>query len=72
MKRRWRTISSRIFVAGRAHNSRVERLSAAPDRDNLFVSFGEPVVTLSTHMDTVPPFFPSREDATHIHGRGSV
>src|SRR5208282_5951692 len=53
------------------HNTRVERLSAAPDRDNLFVAFGEPVVTLSTHMDTVPPFFPSREDDTHIHGRGS-
>jgi len=53
------------------YNTRVERLAAAPDRDNLFVVFGEPVVTLSTHMDTVPPFFPSREDATHIHGRGS-
>src|SRR5271157_1169844 len=53
------------------HNTCVERLPAAPDRDNLLVSFGEPVVTLSTHMDTVPPFFPSREDATHIHGRGS-
>ena len=53
------------------YNTRVERQTAAPDRDNLFVAFGEPVVTLSTHMDTVPPFFPSREDATHIHGRGA-
>ena len=53
------------------HNARLERQNAAPDRDNLFLSFGEPVVTLSTHMDTVPPFFPSREDTTHIHGRGS-
>ena len=53
------------------HNTRVERQTVAPDRDNLFISFGEPVVTLSTHMDTVPPFFPSREDATHIHGRGA-
>jgi acetylornithine deacetylase len=53
------------------HNTCVERLPAAPDRDNLFVTFGEPIVTLSTHMDTVPPFFPSREDATHIHGRGA-
>jgi acetylornithine deacetylase len=26
---------------------------------------------LSTHMDTVPPFISSSEDATHIHGRGS-
>ena len=27
-------------------------------RDNLFVRFGDPIVTLSTHMDTVPPFIP--------------
>src|SRR5262249_40830713 len=53
------------------HNARFERQNAAPDRDNLFLSFDDPVVTLSTHMDTVPPFFPSREDATHINGRGS-
>jgi acetylornithine deacetylase len=53
------------------YNARLDRLTAEPDRDNLFVSFGEPTVTLSTHMDTVPPFFPSREDSTHIHGRGS-
>jgi acetylornithine deacetylase len=53
------------------YNARVERQTAAPDRDNLFVAFGEPVVTLSTHTDTVPPFVPSHEDATHIHGRGA-
>lgn len=53
------------------YNAHFDRLFAAPDRDNLFLSFGEPVVTLSTHMDTVPPFFGSREDDTHIHGRGS-
>jgi len=49
----------------------LERISAASGRDNLFASWGEPVVTLSTHMDTVPPFFPSREDADFIWGRGS-
>jgi acetylornithine deacetylase len=49
----------------------LERLSAAPGRDNLFASWGEPAVTLSTHMDTVPPFFPSHEDADFIWGRGS-
>lgn len=49
----------------------LERISAAPGRDNLFASWGEPVVTLSTHMDTVPPFFPCREDADCIWGRGS-
>ena len=30
-----------------------------------------PIVTLSTHMDTVPPFVPSREDDEFIWGRGA-
>jgi acetylornithine deacetylase len=53
------------------HHGTLERLPAAPGRDNLLLTFGEPAVTLSTHIDTVPPFFPSREDDTHIHGRGA-
>jgi acetylornithine deacetylase len=53
------------------HKGRLERMSAAPDRDNLLLIFGEPVVTLSTHMDTVPPYFSSSEDGTHIRGRGA-
>jgi len=52
-------------------NGRIERLLAEHGRDNILVTFGNPTVTLSTHMDTVPPFFPSSEDETHIHGRGS-
>jgi len=42
------------------------------DRFNVFARWGDPLVTLSTHMDTVPPFFPSREDADFIWGRGSA
>jgi acetylornithine deacetylase len=30
-----------------------------------------PTVYFSTHMDTVPPFIPSSEDATRVYGRGS-
>ncbi len=30
-----------------------------------------PRVVFSTHIDTVPPFIPSSEDATRIYGRGS-
>lgn len=41
------------------------------DRFNLFAAWGRPNVVLSTHMDTVPPFIPSSEDAEHIHGRGA-
>ena len=33
--------------------------------------WGEPTVTFSTHIDTVPPFFASREDDEYIWGRGA-
>jgi acetylornithine deacetylase len=49
----------------------VERMDVEPGRFNIFVKFGEPVVTFSTHMDTVPPFFPSREDDEFIWGRAA-
>ncbi|HTZ32516.1 MAG TPA: M20/M25/M40 family metallo-hydrolase [Methylomirabilota bacterium] len=62
---------SHLSSLANRHNGRIERLAAAPDRDNLFLTFGVPVVTLSTHMDTVPPYFSSTEDDAHIHGRGS-
>ena len=52
-------------------DGKVERIPAEPHRDNIFASFGEPLVTFSTHMDTVPPFFSSREDDEFIWGRGS-
>jgi acetylornithine deacetylase len=48
-----------------------ERMPVEVDRDNIFVRFGDPTVVLSTHMDTVPPFFPSREDDHEIWGRGA-
>jgi acetylornithine deacetylase len=53
------------------HSGQIERIHAEPDRDNILACWGEPVVTLSTHMDTVPPFFGSREDGDFIWGRGS-
>src|SRR6266849_8637013 len=53
------------------YNGRVERIPAEPHRDNIFAFWGQPVVTLSTHMDTVPPFFASREDGEFIWGRGA-
>lgn len=49
----------------------VERMPVAADRFNVFAAWGRPDVVLSTHMDTVPPFFPSSEDGEHIHGRGA-
>ena len=51
---------------------RVESQEVEPGRANVLARTGaRPRVVLSTHMDTVPPFIPSREDATHIHGRGA-
>ena len=52
-------------------DGQVERMPVEPARDNIFVRFGEPVVVLSTHMDTVPPFHGSREDEHQIWGRGA-
>jgi acetylornithine deacetylase len=48
-----------------------ERMPVEAQRDNVLVRFGDPIVTLSTHMDTVPPFIASSEDETHIWGRGA-
>lgn len=50
---------------------RVERFEVEPHRSNVLACWGDPVVTLSTHMDTVPPFFASREDPEFIWGRGA-
>ena len=49
----------------------VERIAVTEDRFNLFAAWDEPAVVLSTHMDTVPPFFASSEDDSFIHGRGA-
>ena len=57
---------------GARFSGKVERCPVKADLFNVFAYWGDPVVTLSTHMDTVPPFFPSREDAEFIWGRGSA
>jgi acetylornithine deacetylase len=48
--------------------------SGGRERFNVYagISNDPPDVALSTHMDTVPPFFPSREDDQYIYGRGSA
>ena len=50
---------------------RAERMEVEPGRFNVLATWGQSAVTLSTHMDTVPPFFPSREDEEFIWGRGA-
>ncbi len=58
-------------TSGKAERMEVARLDNVARRFNVFARWGEPIVTLSTHMDTVPPFFASREDGDAIYGRGS-
>ena len=51
-----------------------EKIPVEGSRCNVFAVFSEqprPAVVFSTHMDTVPPFIPSSEDASRVFGRGS-
>ena len=59
---------------GRALTERgfdVELQEVAPGRSNVLARAGKPEVVFCTHLDTVPPFFGSRVDADHVHGRGA-
>ena len=61
-----------LRALAKRYGGRVETMEVEPRRFNLFAQFGDRVdVTLSTHLDTVPPFFASREDDEHIWGRGA-
>ncbi|MDX2179180.1 MAG: M20/M25/M40 family metallo-hydrolase [Bryobacteraceae bacterium] len=64
-------LHNRLSAIAACHNGLVERMPVEPDRDNILLTFDPPLVTLSTHMDTVPPFIASREDGHAIWGRGA-
>jgi acetylornithine deacetylase len=49
----------------------VVRQAVEDGRENLYAMRGQPVVVLSTHLDTVPPELPVREDHTTLYGRGT-
>jgi acetylornithine deacetylase len=49
----------------------VELQQVAPDRRNIYAYREPPALVFSTHLDTVPPYVPLREDDDFIHGRGS-
>jgi acetylornithine deacetylase len=51
---------------------KTEKMVVEGDRHNIYATLdGTPDLVFSTHMDTVPPFIPSREDTQNIYGRGS-
>lgn len=50
----------------------VEEQEVGEGRRNLFAAAGGvPRMILCSHLDTVPPFFASSEDDTHLFGRGA-
>lgn len=60
-----------LSALARRYAGAVERMEVSSERFNVLAHWGDPIVTLSTHMDTVPPFFSSTEDDEFIGGRGS-
>ena len=50
----------------------VTRIPVTEGRTNLYAhDGGQPVVTLSTHLDTVPPYIPPRVEGETLWGRGA-
>lgn len=51
---------------------RVTSIPVTDGRSDLLATSGAgPYVTLSTHLDTVPPYIAPRRDVTRMHGRGA-
>ncbi len=58
------------LLRGRGWTTR--RIPVTPGRDDLLATTdASPLVTLSTHLDTVPPFIPPRREGGRIAGRGA-
>ena len=62
-------LSERLLVE---RGWRTRRIPVSEGRADLLASSGNaPAVTLSTHLDTVPPFIPPRLDGGRLYGRGA-
>jgi acetylornithine deacetylase len=57
------------FLTGRGWDC--QRQNVGSGRFNVLATREKPSILLTTHIDTVPPFFPSAEDEKFIYGRGS-
>ena len=60
--------AARLLIA-RGWNVTVQEVT--PGRGNVWASRKGGGVTLSTHLDTVPPFIPPRLDGERLYGRGA-
>lgn len=55
-----------------ARGWRTTRIPVTPGRHCLHATSADaPLVTLSTHLDTVPPYIPPRREGDVLHGRGA-
>src|SRR5665647_2899726 len=57
------------WLVARGWNVTVQEVT--PGRGNVWASRRGGGVTLSTHLDTVPPYVPPRLDGERLHGRGA-
>ncbi len=57
------------WLVGRGWNVHLQEVTKG--RANIWASRGNGAVTLSTHLDTVPPHFPPRLEGELLYGRGS-
>lgn len=63
-----------LFAKLRELRFDARKMPVTETRNNLYAAVPgveKPVVVFSTHIDTVPPFIPSSEDADRIYGRGA-
>lgn len=57
------------WLVTRGWNVSIQEVS--PGRGNIWASRAGGGVTLSTHLDTVPPFYPPRMSGNRLYGRGA-
>ena len=69
---RERVLTTALGAALEACGWAVARIPVPHQRENLLATAGAgPFVTLSTHLDTVPPFLPPTRRAGRLYGRGA-
>jgi acetylornithine deacetylase len=49
----------------------IKYIYSGPHRPNLFAFIGKPKILFCSHLDTVPPYFPPRENKEVVYGRGA-
>ncbi len=67
------TLGELLFNELSALGFQTTKMPVETGRFNIYASAQStsPQIVFSTHMDTVPPFFPSSEDDQNIYGRGA-